>query len=212
MNDLTHRMTVAVIVAHPDDEVLWAGGTILSHRSWKCVIVCLCRKHDPDRAPRFQESLLRLHATGSMGDLDDGPEQAPQRPEEIERLLLDLLPDQKYDLVMTHHPSGEYTRHRRHEEIALAVLSLWTSGRLHAEELFLFAYHDGHSTYLPRAVAAADLHFELSHRIWREKYMLITQTYGFTKDSWEARTTPRTEAFFRLTDKKQAARWLTQNH
>jgi LmbE family N-acetylglucosaminyl deacetylase len=26
--------SVAVIIAHPDDETLWAGGIILSHPSW----------------------------------------------------------------------------------------------------------------------------------------------------------------------------------
>jgi LmbE family N-acetylglucosaminyl deacetylase len=44
---------VAVIVAHPDDETLWAGGTILSHPSWQWFIVCLCRGSDKDRAPKF---------------------------------------------------------------------------------------------------------------------------------------------------------------
>ena len=43
---------VAVIVAHPDDETLWAGGTILSHPSWQWFIVCLCRGSDKDRGLR----------------------------------------------------------------------------------------------------------------------------------------------------------------
>jgi LmbE family N-acetylglucosaminyl deacetylase len=51
---------VAVIVAHPDDETLWAGGTILSHPSWHWFIVCLCRGSDKDRAPRFLRTMQVL--------------------------------------------------------------------------------------------------------------------------------------------------------
>jgi LmbE family N-acetylglucosaminyl deacetylase len=36
------RKSIAVIVAHPDDETLWAGGTILEHPSNDWFIVCLC--------------------------------------------------------------------------------------------------------------------------------------------------------------------------
>ena len=40
--------SVAVIVAHPDDETLWAGGTILNHPSWHWFVACLCRGNDQD--------------------------------------------------------------------------------------------------------------------------------------------------------------------
>src|SRR5579862_5273832 len=74
---------IAIIVAHPDDETLWAGGTILSHPSWKCFIVSLCRKNDPDRAPKYYKMLEFLRADGSMADLDDAPEQKPLENEEV---------------------------------------------------------------------------------------------------------------------------------
>ena len=59
--------TVAVIVAHPDDETLWAGGTILSHPSWNWFIVCLCRGSDKERAPRFHNALKILKSEGDYG-------------------------------------------------------------------------------------------------------------------------------------------------
>jgi len=49
--------SVALIVAHPDDETLWAGGTILSHPAWTFLIVFLSRKSDTDRAPKFYNSM-----------------------------------------------------------------------------------------------------------------------------------------------------------
>ena len=60
---------IAVIVAHPDDETLWAGGTILMYPEWDWFVVTLCRANDPDRAPKFHRVLEILHAKGDMGNL-----------------------------------------------------------------------------------------------------------------------------------------------
>ena len=76
-----------VIVAHPDDETLWAGGTILLNRKYRWTVVTLCRRSDPDRAPKFFRVLARLGAEGKMGDLDDGPAQIPLRLQEVEAAI-----------------------------------------------------------------------------------------------------------------------------
>jgi hypothetical protein len=34
--------------------------------------------------------------------------------------------------------------------------------------------------------------------IWQKKYDIITRIYGFAEDSFEAKTTPRLEAFWRF--------------
>src|SRR5476651_1752363 len=91
---------VAVIVAHPDDETLWAGGTILSEPSWQCFVVCLCRKNDKDRAPKFLNALSVLGANGIMGDLNDGPEQMPLPDNEVKQAILQLIPDVHFDLII----------------------------------------------------------------------------------------------------------------
>lgn len=192
---------VAVIVAHPDDETLWAGGFLLDHPQWHCFIICLCRKCDPDRAPRFHKALTVLQAQGVMGDLDDGPGQLPLDQKQIEQLILELLPKTHYDLIITHNPMGEYTRHLRHEEIGSAVLSLWKQALLSSEELLVFAYEDGNRSYFPKAMREADIYIRLSARLWKLKYDIITGIYGFDSKSWEAKTTPKTEAFWRFTSK-----------
>jgi LmbE family N-acetylglucosaminyl deacetylase len=188
----------AVVVAHPDDETLWAGGLILMHPEVKWTVATICRKSDPDRAPRFLNALKSLNATGSMADLDDGPEQKPLNNAEVQEAVAGLLPSDKFDLIVTHSASGEYTRHLRHEETAKAVLALWKEHRLHAGQLWTFAYQDGNRRYLPRAVEKADLLIKLADEIWRKKYHIITNIYGFSQNSWEARTTPRQEAFWCL--------------
>jgi len=200
--------TVAVVVAHPDDETLWAGGTILSQPSWRCFIITLCRASDGDRAPKFFRALGRLGAEGKMGDLDDGPEQVPLTEDELDETILGLLPQTHFDLIISHNPAGEYTRHRRHEEIGRAVIRLWQAGKLSTNELWIFAYEDGGKLYLPRPVKKASIYTILPEEIWQKKYSLITETYGFEKNGFEAETTPRAEAFWRFTNSTNAHNWL----
>jgi LmbE family N-acetylglucosaminyl deacetylase len=190
--------SVAIIVAHPDDETLWAGGTIMSHPQWNCFIVSLCRGKDTDRAPKFYKALEILRSEGTMGDLNDSPEQTPLEDNEIEEAILDLLPPMRFDLIISHNPSGEYTRHRRHEETGKAVCRLRKLGMLKSSLLWSFAYEDNNSEYYPRAVVTASVYKTLTKHIWKRKYSIITETYGFEKESFEAQTTPKAEAFWKL--------------
>jgi len=202
---------VALIVAHPDDETLWAGGTVLSHPSWQWFIVSLCRGNDPKRAPRFYETLKLLRAKGAMGVLDDGAEQVPLDEELVERTILELLPPWNFDLIITHNPSGEYTRHIRHEETSKAVINLWHAEQISAHALWTFAYEDGNKEYLPRARKTDTYYASLPGPIWQKKYDIMTKTYGFDIDSWEAQTTPKSEAFWQFSDAEEAILWLEDN-
>lgn len=208
--DFPPKAEAAVIVAHPDDEILWCGGWILEHPEWRWRIVTLCRASDPDRAPKFREVLKQLGAEGGMADLNDGPDQIPLNPESVKETVTGLLADQPFDLVLTHGPRGEYTRHRRHEECCRAVVRLWEEGRIKAAQLWLFGYEDGGRKHLPRVSAEARRH-HLSESTWRKKHRLITGVYGFPPDGWEARCTPRDEGFWCFESPADAVHFLESN-
>jgi LmbE family N-acetylglucosaminyl deacetylase len=191
---------VAVIVAHPDDETLWAGGTILNHPAWKCFIICLCRGNDDDRRTRFFNALKMLKSEGIMGDMDDGPDQRPLDENEVEQAILNLMPSIHFDLIITHNPKGEYTRHRRHEETGKAVIKLWNTGKISTSKLWTFAYTDDNRKHYPAAIENTSIYRVLTKRIWLRKYSIITQTYGFEKGGFEVETTPRAESFWEFTD------------
>jgi LmbE family N-acetylglucosaminyl deacetylase len=188
----------AVIVAHPDDETLWAGGLMLMHPGVRWTVAAICRKSDADRAPKFFKAMEEFGAKGFLGDLDDGPEQKPLDGLEVQHTIMELLPSDRYDAVFTHSMGGEYTRHLRHEETSKAVMKLLEVEKLEARQAWFFAYEDGGGKYLPRAARDSDLQIYLPEYIWQKKYDIITKVYGFSEDSFEAKTTPRCEAFWRF--------------
>jgi LmbE family N-acetylglucosaminyl deacetylase len=188
----------ALIVAHPDDETLWAGGTVLINSKARWEIISLCRKSDSDRNPKFFRALKELNAAGDIGDLNDEVEQTPLEIQEVEKMVMMLLKKREYDLIVTHSVSGEYIRHKRHEETGSAVLSLLEKRKLIARELWMFAYEDGRGRYYPRPIDEADMLITLPEKIWNKKFKIINDIYGFPSEGWEAKTTPKTEAFWRF--------------
>jgi hypothetical protein len=182
----------------------------LSYPAWNWFIITLCRASDRDRAPKFFQALKVLGAEGNMGNLDDSPEQKPLAENKVQGTILQLLPRQHFDLIISHNPAGEYTGHIRHEEIGRAVITLWQAGKIAANELWTFAYEDGGKQYLPRPIKTAHIYRILPERTWQRKYGIITATYGFDKNGFEAETTPRAESFWQFTNSMDARRWLNK--
>jgi hypothetical protein len=202
------RREVGVVVAHPDDETLWAGGTLLVERDWNCRILGLCRASDSDRAPKFQKAIACFNGAGELRDCDDSPEQPPLPPMEMLGVIDRWAGSFSFDLIITHGPKGEYTRHRRHEEVFRAVFDLWRTRRIVSPSLWLFAYQDGHGSYLPRANRDAHRKTVLSSAILGEKRRIIQEIYGFLPESWEARAVPTVEAFWCFNSPGEVKLWM----
>lgn len=202
--------SVLIIVAHPYDETLWAGGTILSQPTWTCFVLSLYRGSDRDSAPKFHNALKILNSTGIIDDLNEGSEQEPLDIIKAESKILYLLPKWHFDLIITHAPTGEYSKHIKHEEVSKAAINLWNTGKVSANELWTFAYENGNEQYYPRPIETAPIYHKLMNRTWLRKQSIITDTYGFKQNSWEAKTTPKAETFWQYKNPEEVEMRINQ--
>ena len=190
-------MKSVVIVAHPDDEVIWCGGLIMKNPDWDWTILSLCRADDPDRGPKFHKACKSLAVSGSISDLNDTEPLVPISPRrEIGRRIIHHVGKVKWDLCLTHGPNGEYG-HQRHREIHKEVFSLIVDGILDCEQLWTFDYQCDAESRTCRANPRAEILIDLSEEILSNKRRIITDVYGYGEDSFECAACVSPEGFHR---------------
>ena len=101
----------AVVVAHPDDEVLWFGG-LLTACSNIDVICCSIPETEPERAIKFQDVCNHLGCTYKLLPF---VEVRGGHLKGLGYLTLD-----RYDIIYTHNHIGEYG-HKHHIDVHEAV-------------------------------------------------------------------------------------------
>lgn len=100
--------SIAVVVAHPDDEVLWAGG-LLARIKGVDVIVCSIPFKDPERIICFCRALKHL---GHHPIILPFYEQSASTP----LTSLKFLKLNEYQTIFTHNAYGEYG-HLHHQQV-----------------------------------------------------------------------------------------------
>ncbi len=186
-----------VIVAHPDDETIWMGGTMLTHPSCKWTIFSLCRGDDADRAPRFLRACARLGGRGIITNFEDeGIASLKESVAPMQRLLLRSLPRRSFDILFTHGPSGEYG-HTRHKGAFRAVQGLLREGKLRTKRWLTFSYRLAArgNRAVPHPPARDGVTMRLSPSAFQQKRAIIREVYNFPEQSFEVQSAARVETF-----------------
>ena len=183
-----------VIVAHPDDETIWMGGTIARYRDIAWTIFVLCRRSDPDRAPKFRKVAQYYGARGIMCDLKDEGNPSESDPVPIIKTIREKLPKKNFDAIFTHGSNGEYG-HPRHKGVHKAVKQMIKNGELKTKQPFYFAYQLDKKKGIATPRENAQHYTELSTKEWRAKRNVIKKLYDFRPHIFENRSAANRETF-----------------
>ena len=188
---------ILVIVAHPDDETIWAGGTLLQNKDkWDVTIISLCRKDDKDRAPKFRRVCKEYNARGFISDLEDEKLGYIAIGEVIKRIK--RFAGKGYDAIYTHGANGEYG-HPRHILVHKVIKKMLNNKQLQAKEIFFFDYKK--QKEIVTANKNADKFIKINNALLNKKKEIITELYGFQKNSFEESCCRKEEAFKALIKK-----------
>ena len=180
---------IAMVVAHPDDETLWAGG-LLNRLFPIDVICCSIPRRDPERALCFFEA---VRALGHFPILMPFTESEPSMPlKNLQHLELS-----KYALIITHGKNGEY-------------------GHLHHKQLHQFLIKEFFGVIISFGFGRGNLKLSLSKADWTNKLNALkhydnVSPFDEGKPKWQAllekyNIDASTEFFEGVFDSRQAVK------
>lgn len=135
-----------LVVAHPDDEVLWGGANLLREPGW--LVISATNRSNPGRALEFQKTMSYFNVTQSrlydvkdvyIDEDEDGATEKVNKlfdNSDFEKALAELT-KQPWKLVLTHNSQGEYG-HIHHKKVGQLVRKYFPTAKSFAVDKEIF--------------------------------------------------------------------------
>lgn len=158
-----------MVVAHPDDETFWGGGTLAVGSDWG--VICLTHAGNRLRRRAFRRAMRVLGTPSIILDLPDRKEHevAPADRKWAADQLLSFVNATHVEQVMTHGPDGEYG-HPLHRAVSGIVADICED----TERLWYFNF---------------DVGFDLETsdpRAWTQKMRAVECYLGTDASTWDS--------------------------
>lgn len=127
-----------MIVAHPDDDMIWGGSHLIDDNYLVVCITCGARE---DRVLEFKNV---MNATGSKYIMLDYPDKTNGERDNWDTVYSDIIKDierilamKDWKLIVTHNENGEYG-HIHHKMTHSIVKSVYENNYLDKDNLYFF--------------------------------------------------------------------------
>jgi LmbE family N-acetylglucosaminyl deacetylase len=194
---LVKNKRAIAIVAHPDDEIIFMGGTIMKNPQIDWTVFSLCRASDKDREPKFWRVCAKNKVKGIIADVEDKDKMnVAKSVPVIAKIITAKLKNKQFDYIFTHGANGEYG-HKRHSGVHQAVSKLIDNKILKPEAVFYFNYKKiSRHVGAPFTVkAGTDYLLKLSPTELKKKKEIVAYMYGYEINGIDVSYCTNPEAF-----------------
>jgi len=165
---------VLMVVAHPDDEVLWGGEYLIKegHNVHVVVTSTVNRKTQI----RYEEFLAVQEHLGFHGEFLDGRDSitSPGLESHIQQRIYTLICGKNWERIITHGAEGEYG-HPHHQMVHDAVLHAVKMCCRSSDKLFVFEPHPSKNHVFSEAKQAVA-------KLYKSQERILFRTFGDWKE------------------------------
>ena len=122
-----------MIVAHPDDETLWGGGSLLEKDYYVVCVTCGNVAYRDNEFKQIMAITNDSYAFLNYPDLVKGTSKISNWTNELELISTDLkniIDSYNWQTIVTHNPDGEYG-HIQHKKVSKLVTNLADKNKLY---------------------------------------------------------------------------------